>query len=241
MSFLFLPILCGFLIFTLTSFLCLRTFICPLRSSSMGGARVMLYQGGEWDLRSEKKRNKFARVGTNIFWHTIYFYNPKTNPDSQYESLPHKGLGRWAPWIIEEYNLANAIGIWPLTHPCTCKLGSYIFTAMKRLTFVCRTWDSLPSIPLPDRTNGENVSVTCDNDHSSRIYYLSTTNPVVISLDPFCGYHNMRPPVWRQWWHTSSSPVGPGQGRQILFLKWLSLDIPETSNFGAPPHKIHVV
>ena len=81
--------------------------------------------GGMWGL--EIKRNNFAWVGMEIFWHAIYFANPNTEPESQYLSLSCKGFGRRDLHIIQEYDLATAIEIRPLTQTHTCEMGSSIF------------------------------------------------------------------------------------------------------------------
>ena len=114
-------------VFTPIYFLCICTSICHLCLSSVGGARVLRDQGGWYDVRLVKKRNNFARVGTKIFWRTIYCTNPNPKPDPQYSSLSHKGLGIWAPWIIWEYDLDTAIEIRPLTDPRMWKMGFSIF------------------------------------------------------------------------------------------------------------------
>ena len=71
----------------------------------------MCDQGGGWDVKLGKKINNFARVGTKLFWRAIYCANPKPEPDPQSGSLFRKRLGRRAPRIIWEYDLATAIAI----------------------------------------------------------------------------------------------------------------------------------
>ena len=44
-------------------------------------------------------------------------------------------------------------------HPRTYKICSSLFSTMTRLSWESTTWDSLPSIPPTETTNGENISV----------------------------------------------------------------------------------
>ena len=43
----------------------------------------------------------------------------------------------------------------PFTHPCTCKRGSSLFSAMNQLSWESTTRASLPSIPSTEITNGK--------------------------------------------------------------------------------------
>ena len=65
-----------------------------------------------------------------ILTQEIYCTNPNTKPDYQYGSWVCKGLGTQYTQIIQEYDLAAAIYIQPLTQPC--EMGSSIFAAMSQ-------------------------------------------------------------------------------------------------------------
>ena len=102
-----------------------------------------------------QKWNSFVWLSVELLLRTIYCANPRTKPDSQSRSLYHRGLGRRAPWIIREYNLATDISIRPLTQPCTYEMGYSIFAAMSRLKYASTTRASFPSMPPTKRKYGE--------------------------------------------------------------------------------------
>ena len=86
-------------------------------SNDGGGGRV--HAGG---------KTSYEGMHTELFWRTIYFSKPRPDPGSYPRFRSRRGLGRQAPQIIREYNLAIAIAIWSLIHPRTCEMGSSIFS-----------------------------------------------------------------------------------------------------------------
>ena len=80
--------------------------------------------------RSRRWQHFCAGERTELFWLMIYCANPRPNPGSQSGSRSLRGLGRRAPQNMGENNLTTAIATLPLTQPCTCRMGSLIFSAM---------------------------------------------------------------------------------------------------------------
>ena len=79
--------------------------VCFLREARV----VQFIKGGE---REVGKENKYLCVGVRKkFWNVIYCANTRPKPDSQSVSLSCKVMGRLAPHIIQEYNLATVIDI----------------------------------------------------------------------------------------------------------------------------------
>ena len=81
--------------------------------------------------------------------------NPRPEPDSKSGSRSRRVLGRWAPWIVSEYDLVTTIAIRPVTQPCMFKTGSSIFSAMSRLEFASTTRASFTCMQSIERTSGE--------------------------------------------------------------------------------------
>ena len=61
--------------------------------------------------------NNYVGVRTKILYRGIYFAKPRSNIGYQFGSHYRRGLGRWAPQIMREYELANEIAVWLLTYP----------------------------------------------------------------------------------------------------------------------------
>ena len=130
------------------------TFIACVRSSvgcvctpSACSIHALHDWEGEGNTRLGIKRKTFLQVYTKLFWTTIYYANtrPRTNIQSIY--LPYKGLGIWVPHIIQEYDLATAVAVRPLTHPRLWKMGSSILAATSLLKLASTTRVSFPSMP----------------------------------------------------------------------------------------------
>ena len=58
-----------------------------------------------------------------------------------------RGIGTQSPRSIQEYALATANAIRPLTQPLTCKMSSSVFAAKSWLKVASMTWASLTIIP----------------------------------------------------------------------------------------------
>ena len=87
-----------------------------------------------------------------------YCAKPNIKTDAHYGSQVRNRLEARYPRINLEYGLATAIVIWPLTQPVTCKMGSYISTAMTRIKVASATSASFPIIPYTEMENGEKFS-----------------------------------------------------------------------------------
>ena len=118
------------------------------------GTRALRNQEREGNTRSSNRRKSFVWVYAKWFWCTIYCTNHRTKPDSQSGSLSHRGMVKWAPRIIYEYNLATTVDIWPLIQPRMCDMGSSIFASMSRLKFTSTTMASFTRMASTERTNG---------------------------------------------------------------------------------------
>ena len=70
-------------------------------------AHALRNQEREVNTRSGIKGKNFVQVCEKIFWHVIYCANPTPKLGSRSGSLTHKGLGRQAPWIIQDYDLSG--------------------------------------------------------------------------------------------------------------------------------------
>ena len=88
-------------IFTPVSFLFL---IARARCAEKGGGQG--HVGGEIVCVS---------VQAKLFWSVIYCTKPRTDTKSKSVSRYHMVLARKAPQIMQDYNLATAIAIGPLT------------------------------------------------------------------------------------------------------------------------------
>ena len=110
-------------------------------------ARVLRNWGKYGNESLGGRQNSFARVRAKLFWREIYCANPRPEPNSHSVSMSHMGLGRRYSHIIHEYDLATAILVRLLIQPRTCKMGSYIFSAMIQLKFASTTRASFLSMP----------------------------------------------------------------------------------------------
>ena len=229
-------------IFTPSSFLCPYCyFVYPsltvYEASSLHRLyvlRALCYWKREGNTRLGRKRKSFVRLCVKLFWSMIYCANTILKPDSRFGSLSHRKLGRGSPLIIHQYYLMTAIAIQPITQPCTCKMGSSIFSAVSRLKLAkydqgllskhtinrkkkrrkcfCWSWKFLPCLSL---------------------FYFSHRSRCIL-LDPYCGCHSMSPPVWHQWWHQFEFPIGPGWGCRVSYPTCPSPDRPPPLIFCAP-------
>ena len=82
-----------------------------------------------------------ASVRAKLLWRPIYCANPRPDRKSQSRSWSVEGMGRKAPRIMHEYDLA--IVIRPLTHLRTCEMGSLIFPPW--VNWNSREWIDPPS------------------------------------------------------------------------------------------------
>ena len=105
----------------------------------------------------DRKRKSFVWVCVKLFWHEIYCTNPRPKPDSYSGSLSRRGLGKRAPRIICEYDIATAISIRPLTQTRTWEMVSSIFSAMSQIKSPSTAMTSFSRIPSTETTNGEKI------------------------------------------------------------------------------------
>ena len=90
-------------------------------------------------------------VHAKLFWHAIYFANPRPNIEYHSGSRSLRGLGRRSMQIMQDYDLVNMITIRKLTQPRTCEMDSSIFSAMSRLKLESMTRYSFLSMPSTER------------------------------------------------------------------------------------------
>ena len=105
----------------------------------------------------DRKRKSFVWVCVKLFCHEIYCTNPRPKPDSYSGSLSRRGLGKRAPRIICEYDIATAISIRPLTQTRTWEMVSSIFSAMSQIKSPSTAMTSFSRIPSTETTNGEKI------------------------------------------------------------------------------------
>ena len=114
--------------------------LCAIQSGGRGCA------GGE---------NFCAGVRAKLFWLSIYCAKPKLDPGSQSGSWYLRGMGRRAPWIIQEYGFVTTIAIRPSTQPGTRERGYSSFAIISQLKFARTARSSFPIMTSTDRTNRE--------------------------------------------------------------------------------------
>ena len=96
-----------------------------------------------------------SSLRVKLFSHKMYCAKLSPGSESQSGSWYRRGLGRWDPRIMRDYDLVTVVAISQLTHPHTCEMGSSIFSAMSRLKLVSTERGSFPCIPSTERKNVE--------------------------------------------------------------------------------------
>ena len=129
-------------------------------------------QGGR--ARSLSRQFFCMGVCAELLWIVIYCAKTRLDPGYQYGYQYLRGLGRRSPWIIQEYNLMDAIAIRSLTHTHTCERGYSCFTTMIWLKFVSMKRASLLRITSTDKTNIYIFYADFGRDYRVYLYFSST-------------------------------------------------------------------
>ena len=138
------------------------------------------------------------------------------DPEYQFVSRYLRKLGRWAPKIMQKYDLTTAIAIRPIIQPCTCKVG-YPFS-LPQINSNSRVWSvyHFQAYHQQIQQMEKLFSVAHGISYHSYPYSASTNEPGYYSLACACRHPLQRLQIWYQLWHQYVVNISPEWLRHLL-------------------------